>query len=77
MSVLLHVVKLLHATGGHGTQLSQVSIIHVEHDAGLAQAHYHFDARKRWELEQAELRALELHHKHVSVQAFTYQIHVP
>ena len=30
---------------------------------GLAQAEFNYSARKRWEIEQAEARALELHHE--------------
>jgi len=33
--------------------------------AGLAQAEFNYSARKRWEMEQAEGRALELHHEQI------------
>ena len=32
---------------------------------GLAQAEFNYSARKRWEMEQAEGRALELHHEQI------------
>ena len=32
---------------------------------GLAQAEFNYSARKRWEMEQAESRALELHHEQI------------
>ena len=41
--------------------------------AGRAQVEFDYKARKRWEMEQAEERAIELHHKQVSTGVNRYE----